>query len=149
MENVTLDLYKGSNIEKGFGGESIDEFKAIIALGQNFNKGLIDEETLEKALPEVSNLKQILSEGDYLTLEDGRNLVKAVDGWILEKAKTEEKEEESEEEEKEETEEKDEDEEKEMEKAVSDKKMKKEEKEEETEDEEEGEEEEETEGSED
>lgn len=121
MENVTLNQYKGTIIEKGFQNNEVDELKAVLALGQNFNKGLIDEELLEKALPEISQLNQVLSEGDYLTLDNGKNLVKSIDGWILEKAKTEEKEEEEEETEEEE-----------MEKAVS------EEKEETKEDDEEG-----------
>lgn len=96
MGEITLDQYKGSNIEKGFitdieSPKQIND--AVIAknLVDNFQKGLIDQDLFSKAVDELNMVGGTAEVGSKIVLDSKFSLVKGEEGW---EEKVEEEEEE-------------------------------------------------------
>lgn len=86
MGEITLDLYKGSNIEKGFSNKKLDESQIMETVVGNFQKGLIDSETFEKAIGEMNLMKGEASVGTTIPVNSKVDVVKKENGWAIEKA---------------------------------------------------------------
>ena len=91
MSEVTLDQFKGSNIEKGFQTDiserkAVSERTIIEKTANNFNKGLFGEDLLEKAVSDINSLGMTeLSKGSTIDITGGQ-LLKGETAWIIEKS---------------------------------------------------------------
>lgn len=82
MNNITLDLYKGSNISKGFEASkpSIEDLEK--SLVSNFDSGNIDSELFCKAMDELDLMKGKKALMGEEREWGGEKYKKTVDGWV-------------------------------------------------------------------
>ena len=94
MGEITLDQYKGSNIEKGFitdvqSNQGLDDSIIAKSLAGNFEKGIIDEDLFNKAIEELNSLQGDSKVGTKIPIFANLTLQKGEEGWEVKEEKEE------------------------------------------------------------
>lgn len=94
MGEITLDQYKGSNIEKGFvtdvqSNQGLDDSIIAKSLVGNFEKGIIDEDLFNKAIEELNSLQGDSKVGTKIPIFANLTLQKGEEGWEVKEEKEE------------------------------------------------------------
>lgn len=92
MGEITLDQYKGSNIEKGFitdvqSNQGLDDSIIAKSLAGNFEKGIIDEDLFNKAIEELNSLQGDSKVGTKIPIFANLTLQKGEEGWEVKEVK--------------------------------------------------------------